>query len=307
MFDTAFSGTFTAGITAKSAFAKGVKKFFESLLESIPSQKEELLAVLQLDGSKNPFEGVSIQLTTTLTNYAYIICAIVFMIEFLKYTIKIEGVKLEYVAGLGFKFAVARSALDIGRDLLLAITATANSLVLSAVNTQAVYYAYDSSGKLVSQSVTGGISENIEAIKTLINKTLEDAGMFDAIVPLITLSLPFIAIKVIMFIGIIMAYGRMFEMTIYQIMYPLPCGMMLLDQGRIPKRFFASYCACALQGPIMIMSVSLFEGFMTRAVAEAETVQDLSAVAFTTLMAALMMLMGMLKSGQWANRVLGES
>ena len=304
MISMALGGLTAVGVTLD--FTESVVNFFKSLVSSIPSQEQDMLSIIKMDPSMNPFDGVSMGITSVLTNYATVICGVLFMIEFLKYTIKIESVKFEYVVGLGLKFAVAKAALSIGGTIIDALTATANDLVTAAArnNTVTVVNAADGNNTLVLTDAT--VSGNVDKIVEIIQNTLNDLNFIQAIVPLVTLLLPLLAIKIILYVGVVMAYGRMFELTMYRMMYPLPCGMLLLDHGRIPKRFFASYCACALQGPIMVLSVQLFEAFLTKAVNEAKDANDLSSLAFTMLMAGLMMVMGMLKSGQWASKIVGE-
>ena len=299
-----FSNTITVTCLSLLETVVGILKY---LMSDITQNQLIISSIIYLDPSTNPIVNAQRSITNTLTSYATVICGVLYMIEFLKMTIKVEGVKYEYILSIGFKFVLARAALSIGSQVLLAITATANDLASNTLDIGSISISAQPFHDwyfvtVTDQNFEDALNEMIKAVENTKGKTM------DLILTTIVMLIPLCASKIILFIGVIMAYGRMFEMSMYQIMYPLPCGLMLMDHGRIPKRFFASYFACALQGPIMILSVQIFKGMVITSMAEITQAggDSMYPLAFSLLMGSLFMLMGMLRSGTWANRIIGE-
>lgn len=295
--------------TAVGAWGKTISGFFGYILKDLVDKQVQIADIVQLKDTYGLYDnGYLKSITTTLETYATIICGVMFMIEFIKLTIKVEGVKIEYVLSVAFKFVLARAALSIGWQFIEAFMATANELTGVAVGVSFSHASLPAgvAGPTIPPALDFG--SVVEKLQKDVKEACENVGFFEGIGLLVQMLIPFMAVKVIGFVGVVMAYGRVFEIAMYRLMYPIPCALLLLDHGRVPKRFLASVCACALQGPIMIISTKFFQAMVvgTCASLDKTNADYVKEVAFSMLMASMVMLMGMMKSGQWANKIVGE-
>lgn len=283
--------------------------FLRALLESLYENQTKILDIVQTEvGSSgngsfvNPFVGFGGEIKNYLSNIAIGICGIFFCIEMLKQTLKGDGFKFEDILTTAYKYVLAVACISVGNQFMNALEATAMDVISRSTG---------SLGGADINALTYG--ESINKMLDVLESKSKEIGIIDGVLTMGTLLIPMLAIKIVGMVGVVMAYGRLFELTMYSIIYPLPCGALLLDQGRITKRFIAGYGACALQGAFMIISVHLFQ-FMT--VNEIQKITDaitskgvnegMGQGAFTLLMASLVMLIGMTKSSTWARRLMGE-
>lgn len=292
--------------------------FVEALLSMLGETEAKTLDIIQCDPSKptsgsfsNPFYNFGTTITDHLTNIAVSICALLFCIEFIKKLMKMGKFEMEDIMVVAYKFVLAKAALDIGNQLMTAMFATGSKVLTGSIMTK----LENSNGEVIDLSSS---AYNTAIVKLLSNtKTaVENLGFLQTIGVLATLLIPLIAIKIISMVGYAMAYGRLFELTMYHIIYPIPCSALLFDQGRVTKRFLTSYFACVLQGAFMIISICIFNFISVNCLTELtkamETAGDgffmenLGKVAFELLMASLIMVIGMTKSSSWARRMLGE-
>lgn len=296
-----------------------IEMFLSTLLESLAVTIEKISYILKInpivggadctfaDGTKfsDPFFGFGDPIRKTLRNIAISICALLFCIEFIKRLMKMGKFEMEDIMIVAYKFVLARAALDIGNQLLGAMTSTAVSIISNIVDKNNGGFNLDITGE-------NGYGQNVIALIKALKKAGETLGITESIGIVATLLIPLLAIKIIGMVGICLAYGRLFELYMYHIIYPIPCGALLFDQGRVTKKFLTSYFACALSGAFMMLSIYLFK-FMTEnelsiitKKIESDGIQSLGSTSFTLLLASLIMLIGMTKSSSWARRMLGE-
>lgn len=253
-----------------------------------------ILSADSISGRPNIFYYTATRGYRDTVNVATTICGVVFLIEFLKITVKLDVLKFEYLFSALFKLCVARLAISIGGTMLGALSSTATSLVGT-----------------VSPTTTSDAT--IALMVATIDTACDGMDLLEAIGLLTTLLIPFIAIKVIGLVGVVLAWGRLIELTIYHVVYPLPCAALCLDNASITRRFMLSYLSVALQGVFMMLSLKIFQTWVTSditAVINAFGSTDtsyaqISKLVFSLFLACLIMIVTLMKSGQWSQKLCG--
>lgn len=242
--------------------------------------------------TKDIFTGDMYKLANTVsknvvTPFALTIITIVFLIEFLKITIKMDVLKWEYLLRVFFKLMFAKVAIDVSADLLSAIYATASDWIL----------------KIGTANTSLG-----QQVGTKLQALLNNSGFFESLGLLCTMGISFIAVWIAGVIVIVIAYARIFELTVYLAVAPLPCAFLPMEDGggsRIPRKFFLSFAGVALQGFFMILSIKFYQSIVVStllpAISKSSSFLDIS---FNMLLGALVLVMAVVKSGSWAKSVL---
>ena len=212
------------------------------------------------------------------------IITIVFLIEFLKITIRMDILKYEYALRIIFTLMFAKVAIDISFDLLIAIYATASEWIVS----------------------TGSINSTLGAsVGSALTIILMNMNWMEALALVSTMGISFFAIWISGMIIIVIAYARMFELLIYISISPLPCSFLPMENSRIPKKFVLSFASVCLQGLFIILSIKFYQVIcVSTLIPLINASTALSDVAFNMLLGSLVLVMAVFKSSAWAKSIL---
>lgn len=246
--------------------------------------KEDLFVT---DGS-NPFYNVAIYVkSAVIAPMALTIVTVCFLIEFLKITIQMDVLKWEYGLRCFFKLVFAKVCIDISTDLLNAIYVTCAAWI-DRVGTGTV---------TIGQTVWNQIENYFTSIGLL-----ETIGVF------LAGGLIVIAIKIITIVIQVMAYARKFEICILLAIAPLPCAFLPLEDGgasRIPKKYIMTFASSCLSGLFMIMSIRFYAELVDGVISSnLGNLSDFISIIGQVLLATLVLVMAVIKSGSWASKVL---
>jgi len=223
------------------------------------------------------------------------IIAICFFIEFMKLSLKMDMFKWEYGVSALAKFAVAKAALDIAPDFVMAIYARGTQWIMSVNETMAF-------------GLVGDAHFVLDRIRT-------DATWLQALAVAVTMSIIFLGVMVIGVFVVVMAYARMFEILIYISVAPLPVAFLPLENSGVTKRFALNFAAVVLQGVIMLiiirlyntLSTALFDGLRDKLIDEdGDMWFQIVLLLGTMLMSTLTLTVAIMKSSSIAKSILGQ-
>ena len=183
-----------------------------------------------------------------------------FIIGLLKTAGSINEVKRpEQIFKLFIRFAIAKTIVTYGMDLMLAIFKISQGII-SKIMTIAN----------ITSSTTSTLPEEMI-------KTIENVGFWDSI-PLWAVTLiGGLIITVLSFIMIMTVYGRFFKLYLYTAFAPVPLSTFAGEPTQnIGVTFLKSYAAVCLEGVIIILSCIIFSLF-----ASSPPVVDTDAAAVT--------------------------
>jgi hypothetical protein len=275
---------------------EGILAIIEAFLTGFGLNIDEAVRILCMELETGDFSEVYNTALDISSNVvapvATTIIGLCFFIEFLKMSIKVDMFKWEWAISAMFKFAVAKSALDITPQFLLAIYQKGTQLVTGA-------------NEHISTSAA------LDTISSGIRTLLENGEWYDALVIAITMSLIFIAVWAVGVFVIVMAYARTFEIILYMAVAPLPVAFLPLENSQITKRFALSFAAVIVQGLIMLVTIMLFNAvagnLLTAEVDENSPMfPQIMAMSGQMLIATLCLITTIMKSGSIAKTVLGQ-
>lgn len=218
------------------------------------------------------------------------IIVVCFLIDFLKTTIEMNILKWEFAMKSAAKFVLARFAMDVSLYIMDATYATVSNWTSRL----------GSSGTDIGQQMWG-----------YIDPIIKDYSFLESLGVAITMGIMFIAIGLCSFLIQIIAYARRFELTIYMGVSPLPCAFLPLAEGgrtQITKNFFLSFAGICLQGMFMIMSIRLFAVLCNEEIMKfVSDSTPLYELAGQMLIAAVVLVMAVVKSSGWAKSIMGAA
>ena len=183
-----------------------------------------------------------------------------FVVGMLKTCGSIEEVKKpEKAFKLFIRFAVAKTIVTYGMDLMLAIFNIVQGVISNIMTTAGIT---GSTNSVLPQGIITAI---------------ESCGFFESI-PLWAITIiGSLVVMVLSFIMIMTVYGRFFKLYLYTAIAPIPLSSFAGEPTQnIGRSFIKSYTAVCLEGAIIILSCIIFSLF-----ASSSPVVDSSATAVT--------------------------
>lgn len=183
-----------------------------------------------------------------------------FVVGMLKTCGSIEEVKKpEKAFKLFIRFAVAKTIVTYGMDLMLAIFNIVQGVISNIMTTAGIT---GSTNSVLPQGIITAI---------------ESCGFFESI-PLWAITIiGSLVVMVLSFIMIMTVYGRFFKLYLYTAIAPIPLSSFAGEPTQnIGRSFLKSYTAVCLEGAIIILSCIIFSLFVS-----SPPVVDSSATAVT--------------------------
>jgi hypothetical protein len=279
-------------------FKTAILQIIVGLLNGFGENLEKAINVLTMnltDGT-SMFSGVydiAVQVSDdVIAPIASSIIGLCFFIEFMKISIKMDMFKWEYAITAMAKFAVAKSALDIAPDFLLAFYQKGSQLVTETAN-------------LVNTTQT------VDTVATNVNNILASSTWYEALALAATMSLIFLAVWTVGVFVLVMAYARIFEIVLYISVAPLPVSFLPLENSQITKRFALNFVAVIIQGVIMLITILLFNAMITASDftydGSKNIFEQILPMAGNMLIATLCLITMIMKSGSIAKTVMGQN
>lgn len=265
-----------------------IDDWIKDILLSIDGDIENVVTILK-DDWFNPSNDIYVYdfimgVQDIITPIALIIITICFLIEFLKITIQMDILKWEYGLKCFFKLAFAKVCIE------------GSTLFLGAIYSTATEWA----SNIGTTSVTLGSD-----MWALMEPMLADLDGWSKLGVVMSSGITLTALSLSVLIIEVMAYARNFEISLLLAVAPLPCAFLPLEDGgmsRIPVKYVLSFASTCLAGVFMIMSVRLY-GVIALKIVEGAVSRGLNGMLGRVLLATLVLVMAIVKSGGWASKV----
>lgn len=231
----------------------GIKGFVRdtiiSYLNSFDGNVKSAVGILTDDIFTGSLYEIVAEISKIIKPVAYTIITICFLLEFLKMVSRMDILKWEFAFRIIIKFVIAKAAIEMSSDFMIAIYTTGKDLIIGA------------------GSVSSGLGEVVgKSIETILDKM----GWVEAIGLLATSFVAFLAVMVAGIIVMVIAYARSIEILIYVAVTPLPVAFLPMeDNNGITKHFFMSFAGVVLQGLFIIIAVQLFNGIVASSIGKA--------------------------------------
>lgn len=262
------------------------KQLVDNLYGDLNEDIKEVIDVLSMSPDSNVvvfnmIRGVS----EALVPVGFTIASFFILLSFLDKSIKFQVRSYEDVAKILLCMLLAKVVLMSSFEILGFIYATSASIIQTAGVTPEQIVSDVDKQLLVTQITNMNPLELLE---------FQISTMPVAVIMVIIKVL----IKAI-------AYGRMFEIYIFTAVSPLPLATLASpDQHQIAKKFFQSYIGVCLQGFIMILSCVIFSALAVEFI-DPSLQSSPTGGGTGFLMASVVLLFVMVRSGTWGKQIAG--
>jgi hypothetical protein len=260
----------------------------------------QAIVVLTMDVNDGIFSAAYTTATTVSNTVikptATSIIALCFFVEFMKMALKMDMFKWEWAVSAMAKFAIAKAALDIAPDFIMAIYRIGT-------------------GFITGTSETGGLKNSASLYSNAwwpIYERIYDMHWSAALAAAMPLMIIFLATFIVSILVVVMAYARMFEILIYIAVSPLAVAFLPLENSGITKRFVLNFASVVLQGVIMLIIIIIFNSivgglFNTLDTSNfEESWRAVLTLCGTMLVSVLTLVVTIMKSGGIAKSILGQ-
>lgn len=266
-------------------FAEAIITWICNILIGFDTKINGCVDILQEDimSASNPMFQLAQNIAHLITPVALTIISICFLIEFLKISIKMDILKWEFALKVFTLLALSQAVISAAPFFLSAIYSTGADMVGMAMGNQPCTIGQNAANEL-----------------TALTTDMKWGPMLGIAM---TMLVPLLAIQACTIIIRVMAYARMFEIIVHVAISPIPCAFLPLEGSQMTKKFFLSFAAVSLQGLFMIICVRLFGVIITSSLAGTSggTADD---IVFNLLVGALVLVMSIIKTGQWSKSIL---
>lgn len=257
---------------------------------------EDILHYSWDNGKTDCFWGYSIVIDfyKSTINIATIISAIIFFIQFINISRKMESLNFELLFATLAKVVLARFCIEIGGEVLSATMSTGYSLVEKM---------FDASG---IQAID---LDKYEITLQSLMSNMPQLGFGKSIIMLVTTMIPQLICQLAVLIIEIFGYVRLFEMSVYYCLFPIPCAFLPSEDSRITKKFFLSFAAVCLQGVIMMLILALVikgmsDEILVNAKSEWGTGWDfVTTGTLRMVLWSILAVVGIGQSSKWASKI----
>ena len=229
------------------------------------------------------------------------LCVMFFLIDFFTKTLHLQWVTWENVLMLFLKLIAAKVCVDNAELFTTMLYRGFNGFVNAISGTITQYRFIDGDDMtraqfFVSASDASLIVNNVEAkfldfSPLLLNLQIQILGLI---------------MKIIMILANVVVIARLFELTVYTMIAPVPLSTFacdgLMDVG---KGFLKSYAAVSLQAIVLAIMFLSYSAVNTALISGNIGAQNLTLNGLTGLITTLTLAMGVMQSGAWSKKICG--
>lgn len=264
--------------------------------------------------------SVDERIKSAVSATALTLCVLFFLIDFFRKSMDLQWIKWENVLMFFTKLFIAKVFVENAEGVLNIILKGFGSLTKSA-NLQFTdlipcfggteewggYYLVNSNGNHWADAfeffLAGSDLDNVQ------NRA--GSGFFD-ISPMflkIQVTLLGLILQILMLLVVVIVIARMFEITVYTIVSPIPLSTLACDGlSDVGKGFLKSYAAVCLQAVMLIVMFFAFKAMDATVFSELISDAQGSAhiiVSWLGFIKVFALATGVLQSGAWAKRICG--
>lgn len=248
--------------------------------------------------------------TTSLPNLvsaikatAITLCTLFFLIDFFTKTLHLQWVTWENVMMLFIKLVVAKVCVDNSELIMTMIYKGFNGFVGAL------------SGSILEFQFIGSSLGNMEKAQFFVSASDAslivnnvDAGFLDFQPLLLNLRIQIqgLIMKIIMILANVVVIARLFELTVYTMIAPVPLSTFACDgMTDVGKGFLKSYAAVSLQAIVLAIMFLSYSAVNTALISGNIGAHNLTLNGLTGLITTLTLAMGVMQSGSWARKICG--
>lgn len=243
-------------------------------------------------------------LVSAIKATSLILCVMFFLIDFFTKTLHLQWVTWENVLMLMLKLVAAKVCVDNSEVFATTIYKGFNSFVAAIDGTTLKYHFIDTSegwSNIYTYFVTRSEATQISA------NTSAGFLNFQPLLLNLQITIQGLVMKLTLIVATVIVIARLFELSIYTIVMPIPLSTFACDGlSDVGKNFLKSFAAVVIQS--MVLAVMFIAYAAINKVIIDLVVSNLAATDVGGIMGfitSITLAVGIMQSGTWAKRICG--
>lgn len=263
---------------------------FSSLVEMLKND-----SLLQSTTSSLP------SLVSAIKATALTLCVMFFLIDFFSKTLHLQWVTWENVLMLFLKMVVAKVCVDNAELFTTLIYRGFNGFVNAIGISQFGFIPYDLTNVQKAQFFVSASEASLIANDY-------DAGFlnFQPVLLNLQITIQGLIMKIILVMANVVVIARLFELTVYTIIAPVPLSTFACEGlSDIGKNFLKSYAAVSLQAIVLAIMFTAYSAVNTALIDGHIGSYNITIGGVIGWITILTLAMGVMQSGAWARKICG--
>ena len=269
-----------------------LNRLFSMLIELLTNDSLYLSATSAVPDLVSAIKGTSL-----------ILCVMFFLIDFFTKTLHLQWVTWENVMMLAIKLIVAKVCVDNAEFFTTSLYNGFNSFVNAIAGTITQYSFIDTSDWTTATKYFVSSSQATQIINNV------DAGFlnFQPLILNMQISIQGLIMKIIMIIANVIVIARLFELTVYTLVAPVPLSTFACDGlSDVGKSFLKSFAAVTIQSIVLAIMFIAYVAINNALIAGNIGSHNLALDGILGLVTTLTLGIGVMSSGAWAKRICGS-
>lgn len=232
---------------------------------------------------------------------ALTLCVMFFVIDFFTKSLHLQWVTWENVLMLFIKLIVAKVCVDNAELFTTMLYRGFNGFV-NAISGTITQYSFISGDDMTKAQFFVSASD----ASLIVNDV--DAGFlnFQPLLLNLQISIQGLIMKIIMIIANVVVIARLFELTVYTLIAPVPLSTFACDNlSDVGKGFLKSYAAVSIQAIVLAIMFIAYSAVNTALISGHIGSTNLQLNGIMGLVTTLTLAMGVMQSGAWSKKICG--
>lgn len=246
--------------------------------------------------------------TTSLPNLvsaikatAITLCVMFFLIDFFTKSLHLQWVTWENVLMLFLKLVAAKVCVD-NAELFTTILYRGFNSFINAISGTITQYCFIDGDDMTKAQYFVSASQASQIVNNY------DAGFlnFQPMLLNLQISIQGLIMKIIMVLANVVVIARLFELTVYTLIAPVPLSTFACEGlSDVGKGFLKSYAAVSLQAIVLAIMFVAYSAVNTALVSGRIGSTNLTLNGVMGLVTTLTLAMGVMQSGSWSKKICG--
>lgn len=263
---------------------------FSMLIELLTSDSLLTTATTSLPNLVSAIKGAAITL-----------CVMFFLIDFFTKTLHLQWVTWENVLMLFIKLTVAKVLVD-NSELIMSMVYKGFNSFISAISGTIIQYQFIKGDNMTKAQFFVSASDASKIVNDV------DAGFlnFQPLLLNLQITIQGLIMKIIMILANVVVIARLFELTVYTMIAPVPLSTFACDGlTDVGKSFLKSYAAVSLQAIVLSIMFLSYSAINNALISGNIGSMSLTLNGLTGLITTLTLAMGVMQSGSWSRKICG--
>lgn len=272
-----------------------------SIINELNSMFSMLIELLTNDSLLQTATTSLPNLVSAIKATAITLCVMFFLIDFFTKSLHLQWVTWENVLMLFLKLVAAKVCVD-NAELFTTILYRGFNSFINAISGTITQYCFIDGDDMTKAQYFVSASQASQIVNNY------DAGFlnFQPMLLNLHISIQGLIMKIIMVLANVVVIARLFELTVYTLIAPVPLSTFACEGlSDVGKGFLKSYAAVSLQAIVLAIMFVAYSAVNTALVSGRIGSTNLTLNGVMGLVTTLTLAMGVMQSGSWSKKICG--